>query len=109
MNDLTLREICKAADVSRRAVQGYEKAGLVSASGKNTHGYLLYDTDALKRIKKIRLLQQLGFKIKEIKTIIDAPNPILKSALKEQVKKLENRKAEMEVLINETYKIIEKL
>ena len=27
--DMTLREVCTATNVSRRAVQGYEKAGLV--------------------------------------------------------------------------------
>lgn len=109
MKYMTLREICNAADVSRRAVQGYEKAGLVSSSGKNTHGYLLYDADSLKRIKQIRFFQQLGFTIKEIRSIIDAPNHVLKSSLEEQVKKLENQKKKIEVLINETYKLIEKL
>lgn len=37
MKEMTLREVCESANVSRRAVQGYEKAGLVSASGKNTY------------------------------------------------------------------------
>ena len=30
---MTLREVCDTLAVSRRAVQGYEKAGLVSAVG----------------------------------------------------------------------------
>lgn len=33
MKDMTLREMCNALNISRRAVQGYEKAGLVSADG----------------------------------------------------------------------------
>ena len=41
MEDKTLHEVCEAFGVSRRAIQGYEKAGLVSASGKNERGYLL--------------------------------------------------------------------
>lgn len=40
---MTLREVCDTYGVSRRAVQGYEKAGLISASQKNERGYLLYD------------------------------------------------------------------
>ena len=31
----TLSEVCSVLEVSRRAVQGYENAGLVSATGKN--------------------------------------------------------------------------
>ena len=33
--DKTLREMCNETNVTRRAVQGYEKLGLVFASGKN--------------------------------------------------------------------------
>ena len=34
MDDLLLRELCRLTGVTRRAVQGYEKEGLVSPSGK---------------------------------------------------------------------------
>lgn len=40
MDDLLLREICRLTDVSRRAIQGYEKEGLVMPCGKNKYGYL---------------------------------------------------------------------
>lgn len=43
MDELTLRQVCSVVNVSRRAVQGYEKMGLVSATNKNERGYLLYD------------------------------------------------------------------
>ena len=39
----TLREICNILEVTRRAVQGYEKAGLVTPSERNKYGYLLYN------------------------------------------------------------------
>ena len=41
MSEITLRELYDAFGISRRAVQGYEKAGLVSATSKNKRGYLL--------------------------------------------------------------------
>lgn len=68
-NMKTLQEVCNALKVSRRAVQGYEEAGLVKASDKNKYGYLLYDEEAQKRIERIRLYQQLGFRRKEIKDL----------------------------------------
>ena len=89
----TLSEVCSVLEVSRRAVQGYENAGLVSATGKNKYGHLLYDEEAQRRIKQIRLLQQLGFRVKEIKDIIDAPAEVAAEAIKRQIESL---KAEIE-------------
>ena len=66
VGDMTLHELCDACGVSRRAVQGYEKAGLVQPSGRNVRGYLIYDSAAQERICTIRRYQRLGFQIKEI-------------------------------------------
>ena len=109
MKGMTLREICLSADVTRRAVQGYEKAGLVSASGKNERGYLLYDGSSQERIRKIRFFQELGFTIKEIKNIMDAPNDVLKAALENRIEKLKMEKSQMEHLINKAYELLETL
>lgn len=85
---MTLREICETLSISRRVIQGYEKAGLVAATGRNKYGHLLYDDTAKSRIEKIRFYQQLGFTMKEIKVILDAPNVVIKEALERQVQKL---------------------
>lgn len=107
--DMTLREICETFGVSRRAVQGYEKVGLVSASGKNEWGHLIYDADSQERIKQIKLFQEMGFSIREIMYIIDAPDDILKSALEKQAKELEERKENTEIVIEKIYELIKKL
>ena len=83
---MKLREICETLDISRRALQGYEKAGLVSATGRNKYGHLLYDETAKLRIEKIKFYQQLGFSLKEISSLIDAPNIVVKEALEKQEK-----------------------
>lgn len=109
MKDMTLHEVCDALDVSRRAVQGYEKAGLVSASGKNKRGYLLYDVNSQERIKQIKFFQQLGFTIREIKDIIDAPNHVLKVTLEEQIEKLREKSEHIDNVIDEAYELMTKL
>lgn len=106
---MTLREICDITEVSRRAVQGYEKAGLVSASGKNGRGHLLYDAKSQERIKQIKLFQELGFSIKEIKEIIDAPSDILKAALEMQLERLKEKSDNIEQLILKAHELIESL
>lgn len=99
MEVMTLREICEALEVSRRAVQGYEKAGLVSATERNKYGHLLYDEEAMLRIARIKFYQQLGFSIKEIGNIIDAPSIFVKTALEQQVEKLKKERTEISKLI----------
>lgn len=66
---MTLREVCNKIGISRRAVQGYEQAGLVVASGKNKYGYLLYDEATVQKIRLIKQYQDFGFKVKEIKLL----------------------------------------
>ena len=106
---MTLREICENLGVSRRALQGYEKAGLVAASGRNKYGHLLYDDDAEIRIAQIKFYQQLGFSIKEIPMIIDAPHAEIQTALERQVRKLKEEKTEMDELIERANQMISRL
>ncbi len=56
MGELTLRELCAKLTVSRRAIQGYEAIGLISATRKNERGYLLYDESAQERARQIKEL-----------------------------------------------------
>lgn len=95
----TLQEVCEDVGVTRRAVQGYEKRGLVSPTGKNKYGYLLYDSSAQARIALIKRYQKLGFKLREVEELVDAPNHIVKEALMKQVHKLqEDNKEKMELI-----------
>lgn len=105
----TLSEVCSVLEVSRRAVQGYENAGLVSATGKNKYGHLLYDEDAQRRIKQIRLLQQLGFRVKEIKDIIDAPSEVAAEAIKRQIEQMDDIIRQKEEAVRQAREWIKKL
>lgn len=105
----TLREVCDETKVSRRAVQGYEKLGLLKASDKNEMGHLLYDDIAIKTIKKIKFFQDIGFRLKEIKDIINAPNEILKDALIVKVKEMNKEKEKIEELIEIVKDMIKQL
>ena len=105
----TLSEVCSVLEVSRRAVQGYENAGLVSETGKNKYGHLLYDEDAQRRIKQIRLLQHLGFRVKEIKDIIDAPSEVAAEAIKRQIEQMDDIIRQKEEAVRQAREWIKKL
>lgn len=108
MQDATLREVCTKYKVSRRAVQGYEKAGIVKSTGKNKMGYLLYDEVAQERIGIIRMYQEIGFSIKDIKEIIDAPRISIIPILENQMEELKKEKRRIERQIEILYDLIEK-
>ncbi len=106
---MTLREVCIVTNVSRRAIQGYEKAGLLSCSAKTERGYLLYDKEMQERIKEIKLYQEIGFRIKEIEGIIDSANSVRRQALEQQLVKLEQRREQDEALIETVKELIKQL
>ena len=82
---MTLKEVCKNLGVTRRAVQGYEKAGLVSPVGKNKYGYLLYEEAAIEKIRSIKMYQDFGFAIKEIKELLVVSDETYERMMKERV------------------------
>ena len=107
MNLITLRKLCELVGVSRRSIQGYENAGLMMPSSKNKWGHLLYDENALHRAQYINFLQQLGFKLKEIKEIIDAPDCMKKEAIERRIKELKVEQIRMEQIIQKAREYIE--
>ena len=109
MGNMKLSEACEKAGITRRILQGYEEAGLIQAKGKNKRGYLLYDNKSIERMQKIRFYQEIGFSIKEIITIIDAPNDVLKIALINRVKIMEERSEKLGALIIKAKKVIKQL
>lgn len=74
---MTLHELCDSFGISRRTIQGYEKRGLVKATGRNMRGYLLYDPHMQAEILRVRRLQKFGFPVKEIKTLLLLPKDFL--------------------------------
>lgn len=106
MREMTLREVCKAAGVTRRAVQGYEKIGIVKAAGKNKYGYLLYDEVMIERIRMIRQYQDFGFSVKEIKALLEASDEMYLKMMTEQVAFMKERYQELEKNIERAENLI---
>ena len=101
--------MCELLNISRRSIQCYEKAGLMTPTTKNKYGHLLYDESAFHRAEMIRFLQQLRFKLREVKEIIDAPDDVIKEALEKRVDELEHEKVKMDQIMQEARDYIEKL
>lgn len=109
MELMNLKALCKSVGVSRRSIQCYEKAGLMEPTDKNKYGHLLYDENALHKAKIIRFMQELGFKLKEIKEIIGAPNDVIKEAIKRRIEELKDESVRLEHIIKEAIEYMDKL
>ena len=106
MSAKTLRQVCETLEVTRRAVQGYEKEGLVTASGRNERGWLLYDEECQEKIRKIRFLQSTGLRVREIAEFLEASEGEQIRKLEERRKVLENEIREREALVRQITKYI---
>ena len=109
MEQMTLSEVCKKYHFTRRVIQGYEKEGLIKHVGKNKYGYLLYDSEQIKKIAYIRYLQLNGLTLKEISTCIHmGPGTYISASIlnqsnfehKEEIRRIKE-------LINRNEKILE--
>ena len=99
-----LRQVCAELKISRRTIQGYEKAGLVAPSGKNKYGHLLYGETEQERI--IRFYQLLGFQLKEIRVLLEAPVPVRKAALQRKEEELESEYVRLQEVIRQVKEFI---
>lgn len=64
-------ELARKAFVNIQSIRFYERAGLLPAPARTSSGYRSYDDKALDDVNFIKLNQQLGFTLAEIKQLID--------------------------------------
>ena len=95
----TIREVCALTGLTARTLHHYDAIGLLKPTVVTQAGYRLYDDEALRRLQAILLFRELEFPLKEIKTILDAPDFDQKEALEQQVKLLELRIEHLQRLI----------
>ena len=96
---MTVNEVSKLTGVSIRALQYYDKIGLLEPSGHTESGYRLYDDTALEKLQQILLFRELEFPLKEIKEIVSRPDFDKNKALEQQIALLTMKKEHLEDLI----------
>lgn len=96
---MTVNEVSKLTGVSIRALQYYDKIGLLKPAKYTESGYRLYDDTALEMLQQILLFKELEFPLKEIKEILSNPEFDRRRALEQQIALLTMRKEHLEHLI----------
>lgn len=70
----TVKEVSRLTGVSVRALHHYDAIGLLKPSRVTDAGYRLYDEAALERLYMILVFRELGLSLKDIQSLLDAPD-----------------------------------
>ena len=95
----TVTQIAKQTGVSVRTLHHYDAIGLLKPTRVTEAGYRLYDAEALERLYLILLFREIGFPLKEIRGILDAPDYDRNRVLEKQIELLEQKKTRLQTLI----------
>jgi MerR family transcriptional regulator, redox-sensitive transcriptional activator SoxR len=70
VDELTIGEVARRANIRPSAIRYYERIGLLTAPGRKS-GQRRYDPSVLHRLALIRFAQQAGFTVREIQTLFE--------------------------------------
>jgi DNA-binding transcriptional MerR regulator len=70
----TISQVAELTGISTRTLQYYDEIGLLKPSKLTGSGYRLYDDEAMQKLQQILFFKELGFKLKEIKEILQKPD-----------------------------------
>lgn len=80
----TISQVAELTGISIRTLQYYDEIGLLKPSKLTQSGYRLYDDEALQKIQQILFFKELGFKLKDIREILEKPDFDRIAAFKKQ-------------------------
>ena len=104
----TVHEVSRLTGVSIRALQYYDRIGLLRPSARTEAGYRLYGDADLERLQSILLFRELEFPLKQIREILDSPGFDRDKALEQQIEMLTLKKEHLQALIDHARSIREK-
>lgn len=70
---LTTSQVADITGISTRTLQYYDEINLLKPSALTPSGYRLYNDETLQELQQILFFKELGFKLKEIKEILQKP------------------------------------
>jgi MerR family transcriptional regulator, thiopeptide resistance regulator len=84
----TVKQLAKMAGITNRTLHYYDEIGLLQPASYGDNGYRYYDEDAVLRLQQIMFYRELGFRLDQIKTIINRPDFDLLQAMQAHRKAL---------------------
>lgn len=100
-------ELAELAGVSTRTLRYYDRIGLLKPQGVEENGYRVYGTAEVDRLQQILFYRELGLELEAIGRILDAPAFDRGAALRGHLEALEQRQAQLQVLIQTVKRTME--
>ncbi len=92
----TVKQISELTGVSVRTLHHYDSIGLLKPTAVTEAGYRLYDDAALQRLQQILLYRELGFPLKDIQALLDAPEDVRRKALDDHIRQLDGKRQKLQ-------------
>ena len=67
----TISKAAQRAGVGIETIRFYQRRGLIEEPAKPVEGYRLYPEQTIARVRFIKRAQELGFSLKEVKTLVE--------------------------------------
>lgn len=104
----TINEFSKLSGVSPRSLRHYEDLGLLNPS-REKNGYRIYNNSDVEKLHLILFYKSLGYKLSSIKEIMKSSDFNLEESLIKQLTILEERKEQLESLIDNVNKTLKSI
>ena len=96
----TVKEVSKLTGVSVRTLHHYDATGVLKPTRVTEAGYRLYDDAALERLYLILVFREIGFPLKDIRGILDAPDFDRNRVIEQQIELLQKKVDRLKNRIN---------
>lgn len=108
-NWLTIGQFAKIIEVSPKALRIYEKMGLIQSHVRGENGYRYYDQNQIEKAKRLKEFKDLGFKLTEIKNLLQADHDLDSNKIIESMKSRLTMICDQASQLSEQKKQIEKI
>ncbi len=91
-----INEVSRIAGVSKRTLQYYDDEGILSIE-RTSHNHRVYDQQTLEQIWQILIYKEMGFKLSEIKYLLNLSKEQKDEYINRQMKRIEDKMLTKEV------------
>jgi DNA-binding transcriptional MerR regulator len=104
--EYTIQELSQMAGISSRTLRYYEQFGLLKPARRNGSGYRIYTEAEVDKLQQILFYRELDVSLECIKDLIEKPSFEVLQALKDHREKLLEKRAQLNILIENVEKTI---
>lgn len=97
--EYSINELSNISKISTRTLRYYHEIGLLNPKRINSSGYRIYGEDEVDKLQQILFYKAMGFKLKDIKNIVNSSYFDIMLALENHKKDLIEKRNEIDLLI----------